>query len=74
MSVVDDARNFAEIGPHGFPHAWNEVVLRDGRRVIVDMMHHGGKPKFLDVTEREAIERYLRVDDTPWYSAKTEAR
>jgi hypothetical protein len=62
--------NFARKGPPGVAHAWNEVTLDDGRRVIVDVMHNGGKPKFLEITDPEVIQHYLKVDDTPWYSAK----
>jgi hypothetical protein len=63
--------NFAKNGPPGGAHAWNEVQLADGRRILVDVMHQGGKPKFLDITSPEVVARYLKVDDTPWY--KTEA-
>ncbi|HWA97678.1 MAG TPA: EDR1-related protein, partial [Pirellulales bacterium] len=37
--------NFMKNGK-GEAHAWNEVQLADGRRVLVDVMHNGGKPKF----------------------------
>lgn len=61
--------NFAKDGPPGFAHAWNEVLLDDGRRVLVDVMHNGGKPKFLEITAPYVVEHYLKVDGTPWYSA-----
>ena len=48
-------------------HGWNEVSLGDGRRVIVDVMHDGARPKCLEVTAPEVIEHYLKVDNTPWY-------
>lgn len=59
--------NFSKGGPSGFPHAWNEVFLDDGRRVLVDVMHNGGQPKFPEVTDPKVVERYLKVDNTPWY-------
>ena len=57
--------NYAGGSPPG--HAWNEVSLGDGRRVIVDVMHDGARPRCLEVTAPEVIEHYLKVDDTPWY-------
>ncbi len=62
--------NYASNGPPGSPHVWNEVVLDDGRRVLVDVMHNGSKPNFPEVTAPEVIQHYLKVDDTPWYVAK----
>lgn len=62
--------NYASNGPPGSPHVWNEVVLDDGRRVLVDVMHNGSKPNFPEVTALEVIQHYLKVDDTPWYVAK----
>jgi hypothetical protein len=59
--------NFASRGPRGFPHAWNELLLDDGRRVLVDVMHNGGQPKFPELTDAKVIQRYLKVDNTPWY-------
>jgi hypothetical protein len=62
--------NFASKGPPGFPHAWNEVTLDDGQRVIVDIMHHGGKAVFPPITDPSVIRRYLKVDGTSWYGDK----
>jgi hypothetical protein len=59
--------NFAAPGRPGFPHAWNELFLDDGSRVLVDVMHEGGTPKFRELTDLYVIERYRKVDDTPWY-------
>lgn len=53
----------------GFAHAWNEVTLADGRRLLVDVMHHGGKPVFPPVTDPAVVRCYRREDDTPWYPA-----
>ncbi|HEX4129597.1 MAG TPA: EDR1-related protein [Pirellulales bacterium] len=60
--------NFAKNGPPGGAHAWNEVQLSDGTRVLVDVMHNGGNPKFPPLNDPIVVARYLRVDDTPWYS------
>ena len=54
----------------GIAHAWNESFFADGRHVIVDVMHNGGKARFLEVTDPYVIEHYLRVDDTPWYGTR----
>ncbi len=62
--------NYASKGPPGAPHAWNEVVLDDGRRVLVDVMHNGSKPKFPEVTAPRVVQHYLKVDGTPWYRAE----
>lgn len=51
----------------GFAHAWNEVELANGRRVLVDVMHHGGKAHFPEVSSPEVVQNYLRENDTPWY-------
>lgn len=59
--------NFAPEGPPGLPHAWNELELSDGDRVLVDVMHNGGSPRFPIVTDPEVIKHYLKVDGTPWY-------
>jgi transglutaminase/protease-like cytokinesis protein 3 len=62
--------NYARRGRKpGFAHAWNEVTLADGRRLLIDVMHHGGKPVFPPVTDPEVVRCYLREDDTPWYEA-----
>jgi hypothetical protein len=60
--------NYALNGPRGFAHAWNEIYLDDGRRLLVDVMHNGGKPRFPTVTDPEVVRHYLKPDDTPWYS------
>jgi transglutaminase/protease-like cytokinesis protein 3 len=64
--------NYARKGPPGVAHAWNEVLLDNGSRLLVDVMHNGGKPKFPEVTDPEVIKHYLKVDNTPWYSAKAD--
>ena len=65
--------NYARSGPPGFAHAWNEITLEDGRRVLVDVMHHGGKASFPEVTTPGVIKHYLRENDTPWYTEGTAA-
>lgn len=54
-------------------HAWNEVALPDGKRVLVDVMHNGGKPKFPEVTDPYVVKHYLKPDDKPWYSTNAPA-
>jgi Ethylene-responsive protein kinase Le-CTR1/Beta-galactosidase jelly roll domain len=58
-------------GVKGFPHAWNEVELEDGTLVLVDVMHNGGKRRFLPISDGFVVQHYLKPDDTPWYTAKT---
>jgi hypothetical protein len=64
--------NYAHNGPPGVPHVWNEVLLPDGRRIVVDVMHHGGKAYFPEVTDPEVVRYYLKVDDRPWYGSKAD--
>jgi hypothetical protein len=59
--------NYSRSGERTGGHAWNEVTLEDGRRVLVDVMHHGAKPKFPEITAPEVTKHYLKVNDTPWY-------
>ena len=62
--------NYATEGTNGFPHAWNEVFLEDGRRVVVDVMHHHNKPVFLETTADYVVKHYLKENNTPWYQGK----
>ena len=58
--------NYAgKAGPPGFPHAWNELWLEDGRRVLVDVMHKRGEQTFPELSSPEVVSRYLRVNDKP---------
>jgi hypothetical protein len=66
--------NFSKSDTNAFAHAWNEVRLQDGRRVLVDVMHNGGKPLFLDIGDKYVVQHYLREDNTPWYKLKEQAR
>jgi hypothetical protein len=59
--------NYARKGPPGIAHAWNEVQIDNGQRVLVDVMHHGGKPVFPPVNDPDVVRHYLKVDGTPWY-------
>jgi hypothetical protein len=43
------------------------VQIDNGQRVLVDVMHHGGKPVFPPVSDPGVIQHYLKVDGTPWY-------
>lgn len=60
--------NYARRGGPPGAHAWNEVYLSTGQRVLVDVMHHGGKPEFPPVNDPNVVRHYLKVDNTPWYS------
>jgi transglutaminase/protease-like cytokinesis protein 3 len=62
--------NFIKKKPPGFAHAWNEVILEDGRHLLVDVMHNGGAATFRELTDPYVIKHYGRVDDTPWYGGK----
>lgn len=62
--------NFIKKQPPGFAHAWNEIVLENGKRLLVDVMHNGGKAVFRELTDPYVSEHYHRVDDTPWYGDK----
>lgn len=53
-------------------HAWNELFLDDGRRVLVDVMHKRDRQDFPEVTAPAVVQRYRRVDNSPWYGAPTE--
>ena len=61
--------NYGSIGGH----AWNELFLDDGRRVLVDVMLKGGKQDFPEVNSPEVAQHYLKVNGSPWYeqAAKT---
>ena len=64
--------NYAGTSATGAPHAWNEIVVDDGRRLLVDVMLKGDRQDFPEVTSPPVVRHYLRVDNTPWYCAKTE--
>jgi CRISPR-associated protein Csh2 len=57
--------NYAKGGTNGFAHAWNEVVLDDGRRLLVDVMHHGSKPVFPEITAGYVVQHYLKENKLP---------
>jgi hypothetical protein len=55
------------------PHAWNEVQLDDGRRLLVDTTLHP-KNDFPEITSPattsvEIAKRYVRGDGTPYYTS-----
>jgi Ethylene-responsive protein kinase Le-CTR1 len=64
--------NYVEQGSPSIPHAWNEVFLGDGRRVLIDVTLEGSQPRFLEVGTPEVIQHYLKVDNTPWYGTKAD--
>lgn len=49
------------------PHAWNEIFLGDGRRLVVDVTLKRDRQDFPEVTDPEIAKQYYRVDKTPWY-------
>jgi hypothetical protein len=53
--------------PKGYPHAWNEVYLEDGGRLLVDTSYRAGKWDFPDVKTPSVVEQYRRLDDSPLY-------
>jgi hypothetical protein len=61
--------NYLERRPPTFGHAWNEIFLADGRRLLVDVMHNGSEPVFRPLTDPYVIKHYRKVDDSPWYPA-----
>jgi hypothetical protein len=60
----------------GDAHAWNELVLDDGRRFLVDTTQHP-KDEFPEittpqVTSASVAKHYVKLDNTPYYkSAKS---
>ncbi|QDT57320.1 hypothetical protein Pan44_53880 [Caulifigura coniformis] len=51
----------------GIGHAWNELVLEDGQRFIVDCMNPRGGFDFPSTTDA-ASRQYLTVDSKPFYA------
>jgi hypothetical protein len=64
--------NYVEQRSPAVGHAWNEVFLDDGRRVLVDVSLEGSQPRFLEVATPEVIEHYRKVDNTLWYGTRAE--
>ncbi|WP_339730257.1 EDR1-related protein [uncultured Gimesia sp.] len=46
-------------------HAWNELHLKDGRRILIDVMQR--RFELLTPEGSEVSRRYLTVDNKPWY-------
>ena len=65
--------NYARSGSRAGPHAWNEIHLDDGRRLLVDVMLNGGKARFPAVTNSSVVQHYLKPDGTPWYGTNATA-
>ncbi len=61
--------NWAGEGPQGpvAAHAWNELFLDDGRRVLVDVSLLRDKQTFPEVTAPEVAGHYLTPSNAPWY-------
>ncbi|MEN6498198.1 MAG: EDR1-related protein [Thermoguttaceae bacterium] len=60
--------NYAGASERGSPHVWNEIILDDGRHLLVDVMLQRDRQGFPEVTAPDVARRYLRVDNTPWYT------
>jgi hypothetical protein len=56
---------------HGDPHAWNEVVLDDGRRYLIDSTQRPNEAPWEittpAVTPATVVHHYVKLDDTPYY-------
>jgi tetratricopeptide (TPR) repeat protein len=60
-------------GPGGSGgHAWNELLLEGGRKLLVDVMNPRPDFRFPETTDRTA-RRYLSVSDEPLYVGKDES-
>jgi hypothetical protein len=53
--------------PQGGAHAWNELTLDNGHRLMVDVTYRVGKWDFPDLTETTITGDYRHLDGTPWY-------
>jgi len=65
--------NYAISGKAVGGHAWNEIHLDDGRNLLVDVMHNGGKARFPALTNSFVIEHYWKPNNTPWYGTNAAA-
>jgi hypothetical protein len=57
----------------GDPHAWNEIVMTDGRRYLVDVTQHPND-EFWEITSpavtpATVVKHYVKLDNTPYYGA-----
>lgn len=53
--------------PAGYPHAWNEIHLDDGTRLLVDSSYRAGKWDFPDVNTPFIVKEYRKLDNSPLY-------
>jgi hypothetical protein len=58
----------------GYPHAWNEVHLDDGTRLLVDTSYRAGKWDFPDVNSAFVVEEYRKLDNSPLYGKDSAAQ
>jgi len=67
--------NYAHTGSSGTggAHAWNELFLDDGRRVLVDVMMKGSKQDFPEVSSPKVVSHYRKVDNSAWYGEKADS-
>lgn len=55
--------------PNGAQHAWNELFLAGGRRLLVDVTLQGTKPEFREVTTPHVVQHYRKQNNAPWYES-----
>ena len=60
--------------PNGGQHVWNELLLDDGQRRLVDVMIKHAKQDFPEVTSPAVSKHYRKQDNTPWYEAAMERK
>lgn len=53
--------------PAGYPHAWNEIHLDDGTKLLVDSSYRAGNWEFPDVNTPSIVEEYRKLDNSPLY-------
>lgn len=58
----------------GYPHAWNEVHLEDGTRLLVDTSYRAGKWDFPSVTTPFVVAEYRKLDNSPIYDQEAEKK
>lgn len=56
--------NYGDAARHA-GHAWNELHLKDGRRILIDTMQR--RVELLTSEGSPASGRYLTIDNKPWY-------
>ncbi|QDU53698.1 EDR1-related protein [Gimesia panareensis] len=63
--------NYGDATRHG-GHAWNELHLKDGRRILIDTMQR--RIELLTPEGSKVSDRYLTIDNKPWYGKSKAAK